>query len=483
MIERHILFADWSSAGLDLQQIAADIPDYQAFLTIDELTASIHRLVEQFPHLTRLKTVGQTRRGDPIELLTIEGGPRQAFVFGAPHPNEPIGTLTIEYLTRRLCEDQALRDELGYTWHFITAIDADGMRLNEGWFKGPFTVTNYARHFFRPAPFDQVEWTFPLDYKTLHFDRPLPETQALMRVIDEVQPSFLYSLHNAGFGGVYYYLSRELPALYDLYHEIPGWYGLPLNLGEPETSNAVTFAPAIYRMLTTEENYEHLQANGIADPAAVIQSGGSSDGYARRYGTFTLVVELPYFDDPRVNDQTLTDAVRREIILEKLRLADEFDGWITDQLTAVQPELRLTTPIRTAVEAFLSMGQQWREADRQWALTSEETNRPATEAEVFSNLLESRFYKMLVLGMFARVMDGEIASGNSSAAIQAAADAARTRLDEHGTALERDLRYRALPIRSLVGVQVCAGLATAAALRDTPDVAASPTPAPLSQGA
>jgi len=32
-----------------------------------------------------------------------------------------------------------LREELGYTWHFIKSIDADGMRLNEGWFKGPFT--------------------------------------------------------------------------------------------------------------------------------------------------------------------------------------------------------------------------------------------------------------------------------------------------------------------------------------------------------
>ncbi|MFM7784888.1 MAG: hypothetical protein ACKPE6_09645 [Gammaproteobacteria bacterium] len=86
--------------------------------------------------------------------------------------------MAIEFLMRRLCEDEALRTELGYTWHFIKSIDSDGMRLNEGWFKGPFTPTQYAWHFFRPAPFDQVEWTFPLDYKTLHFDTPMPETEA-----------------------------------------------------------------------------------------------------------------------------------------------------------------------------------------------------------------------------------------------------------------------------------------------------------------
>jgi hypothetical protein len=446
---------------VDLRQIAADIPDYKVFLTVDELHASTHRLVEAFPDLTSLKTIGQTRRGDPIELLTVSGGPLHAFVFGAPHPNEPIGTMTIEYLSRRLCEDDTLRHELGYTWHFIKAIDADGMRLNEGWFKGPYTVTNYARHFFRPAPFDQVEWTFPVEYKALSFDRPLPETQALMRVIDEVKPRFLYSLHNAGFGGVYYYVTRECQPLYDLFHQVPGWFDLPLHLGEPEMSNAVTFAPAIYRMLTVQETYDHLEQNGIPDPAAVMQSGASSDGYAQRHGTFTLVVELPYFDDPRVNDQTETDTLRRDAVLRKLDAADEFDAWIDIRLDAIRDQLRLTTPIRTAVETFLSMGKQWREADRNWAQTAEETNRPATQAELFSNLLESRFYSMLILGMFARMTDEELVAGNTSETIHDARDSARVRLEELGAALESDLNYRVLPIRSLVGVQVCAGLAAA----------------------
>jgi hypothetical protein len=452
---------------LDLRQIAADIPDYQVFLTVDELQASTHQLVDEFPALTSLKTVGQTRRGDPIELLTIHGGPLQAFVFGVPHPNEPIGTMTIEYLSRRLCEDEALRQELGYTWHFIKAIDADGMRLNEGWFKGPFTVTNYARHFFRPAPFDQVEWTFPIEYKALKFDRTLPETQALMRVIDEVKPQFMYSLHNAGFGGVYYYVTDECQPLYDPFHQIPAWFDLPLNLGEPEMSNAVAFAPAIYRMLAVQEMYDHLEQNGVSDPASVMQSGGSSEGYAQPYGTFTLVVEMPYFDDPRVNDQAATDTLRRDAILQKLNAADEFDAWIATRLDSVRDQLRLTTPIRTAVETFLATGQKWREADRQWAQNADETNRAATQAELFSNLLESRFYSMLILGMFARMIDDEIAAGNAASIIREVRDSTRERLEERGSALEQDLNYRVLPIRSLVGVQLCAGLATAKYLAES----------------
>jgi hypothetical protein len=446
---------------MDLQQIARDIPDYQVFLTIDELNASTHQLHAEYPDLTELRVVGETRKGDPIELLTVKGGEQQAFIFGGPHPNEPIGTMTIEYLTRRLCEDENLRRELGYTWHFIKSIDSDGMRLNEGWFKGPFTPTHYARNFFRPAMFDQVEWTFPIEYKTLKFDKPLPETKTLMRVIDEVKPDLLYSLHNAGFGGVYYYVSDRCEPLYQTFHSIPEWFNLALDLGEPEVPYAELFAPAIYRIIAIQSAYDYLEQNGAPDPSAAIQSGTSSADYAAKYGSFFLVVEMPYFDDPRVNSQKQSDMLRRDAILQGLDFLDEFDKWTTAQMDAVRPDLRLETPISRAVNAFLEMGKAYHDAERQWALSAEETNRPATEAEVFSNLLGRPFYRLLSHGMLTHMLGDEIAAGNSSKAIATAYDAALERFETAGARLESQLNYRALPIRSLVGVQTCAGLATA----------------------
>ncbi len=451
---------------MDLQQIASDVPDYDRFLTVDELNASSHQLAADYPDLASIRVVGATRRGDPIELLTIKGGERQAFVFGGPHPNEPIGTMTIEYLSRRLCEDAALRDELGYTWHFIKSIDADGMRLNEGWFNGPFTPTNYARHFFRPAAFDQIEWTFPIDYKDLHFHDALPETETLMRVIDEVKPTLLYSLHNAGFGGVYYYVSERCEPLYDLFHQIPAWYDLALDLGEPEIPSVEAYAPAIYGVISTGEIYDYLERNGVPDPAAALQSGTSSAEYASQYGSFYLVVELPYYDEPRVNDQSLSSTLRRDAIVQGIDQSQAFDDWINGKLDAVRADLQVETPFHRAVTAFLSSGTQQREAQRQWALTTEDTNRPASQAEVFSNLLGSWFYRLLILGMFARMLSAEIDAGNESAAIRATRDEAAARLEQQGAEFESQLNYRILPIRSLVGVQVCAGLATAAYLRD-----------------
>ena len=449
---------------MDLQQIAADVPDYQAFLTVDELTASGHRLQQQYPDLVSINEVGKTRNGDPIELLTIAGGDANAFIFGGPHPNEPIGCMTIEYLSQRLCEDDALRDELGFTWHFIKTIDADGMRLNEGWFKGPFSPTNYARNFYRPARHEQVEWTFPIEYKSLKFDDPLPETKALMRVIDETKPELLYSLHNAGFGGVYYYVSDECPALYETYHQIPEWFDLALDLGEPELSFAEPFAPAIFRMLTSNDMYDHLERHGVADPSAVIGFKASSAQYAERYGSFFLIVEMPYFDEPRVNDQSITSTIRRDAILQAMDLAIEHDAWIREQHSAVESALRLDTPVRRALEDFLAMSAGFREADKQWVMTAEETNRPATQAELFSNLYTSRFYKLLNTGLLARMLKEEIASGNADPTIKTTSEIATARLEADGKTLETALDYRAIPIRSLVGVQCCAGLATAAYL-------------------
>src|SRR5262245_11417764 len=202
------------------------VPPMERFLTVDELNAGIDALATEFPSIASVRRIGSSRLGEPLRMLTIGGGPRNALVFAFPHPNEPIGGMTVQHLGRLLCEDAALRDELDFSWHFIPCIDPDGTRLNEGWFAGPFTRRHYARHFFRPAPDQQVEWTFPLAYKRAYFDRTLRETEALMRIIDELRPELMYSLHNAEHGGVYYYVSRDAPELYPTLQALPAWEGL-----------------------------------------------------------------------------------------------------------------------------------------------------------------------------------------------------------------------------------------------------------------
>lgn len=171
-----------------LQKALDEIPDYQAFLTVEEMDESSRRLAQEYPESVTLFEMGRTREDRPLLCLKIGEGERNALMFGCPHPNEPIGAMLLEYLSRRLAEDSALRRTLGYTWYIVKAWDADGLVKNEGWLKGPFNIYHYARNFFRPAGYAQVDWTFPIDYGNLHFHDILPETKAMMELIDAIRP-------------------------------------------------------------------------------------------------------------------------------------------------------------------------------------------------------------------------------------------------------------------------------------------------------
>lgn len=444
---------------MDIRQYMATVPRMDRFLTVDELNADMAQIAREHRGIASHERVGTSKLGEPIQMLTIGSGARNILLFACPHPNEPIGAMLVHHLARTLCDDAELRDGLGFTWNLIACVDPDGTRLNEGWFDGPFTVSHYARNFYRPAGDQQVEWTFPNFYKTNYFDRSLPESQMLMRVIDRLEPVLMGSLHNAGFGGVYYYLSRDEPALYPTFYDLPKWEELPLRLGEPEVPYAVQYAPAIFKMTSAAEAYDYLEANG-GDMAA-FDHGGSSTEYAATHGTLTLVVEMAYYDDDRVNDQTVTGTNRREAILAGLDLADEAYAVTNGHFEAVKDELRTHSAFESAVGWFMKHQRESRAAERHWADTDPATDRPATVAEVFSSNQEIRFYRLLTLGMLVRMLEGEVAVGNGTPTIRQHLKEATATFERWARDLEAGLDMRVVPIRKLVAVQLGAVLATA----------------------
>ena len=444
---------------MDIRALMSQVPEMDRFLTLDELNADLGRLACDHPEVTSIRRVGTSKLGEPIPMLSIGSGARNAFLFACPHPNEPIGAMLVHHLAHLLCRDAALRDRFDYSWHLIGCVDPDGTRLNEGWFAGPFTPRNYARHFYRPASDQQVEWTFPIAYKKHYFDRVLPETQMLMRVIDELKPELMASLHNAGFGGVYYYISRAAEPLYETLHAIPAWEGLPLQLGEAEVPYAQPFAPAIFPTIRVAAGYDYLEGNGV-DPATSALAGASSFEYSEPYDTFSIITEVAYYDDPRVNDQTPSSVLRRDAILQGLDLADEGGKTLRAAFDAVAKDLKGRSPFQHSVDWWADLGKS-REAERNWAKTSSETERPATVAELFSSIQQTQFYRLLGLGMLLRMLEGEIAIGNGTPAIRTQLAESTRVFEAWADRLENALQMRALPIRKLVAVQLGAVLAAA----------------------
>jgi hypothetical protein len=434
---------------LDIPALLARVPDYREFLTVEELGASSRALVAEFPDLARLETVGASREGRPIELLTIGRGSTPALLLGVPHPNEPIGTLTIEFLCRLLCEDDELRRRLDATVYVIKVADPDGLALNEGWFKGGFSPLRYALNYYRPPHAEQVEWSFPVAYKTLRFTTPSPETATVMRVMERTRPRTFYSLHNAGFCGVYFYVSHDRPDLYPALRKLVASQGLPLHRGEPEVPYLRTLAPAVYALFGIDETWEYMARTLGEDPAPLIEAGTSSDDWLRSVcDAFSLVCELPYYTTPALEDTRPAAVTRRDAIVEGLARADAIRGECADafaRIAARAPDHRLT---RSVVD-YLRKTPKRLAAERANA-ESRAYAREATRAEAIDATTCRAFYHVLYLGEVQRLA-GMVGDG-------ALADRLESRLASLTADLERESRLHVLPLRPLVTVQAGAWL-------------------------
>ncbi|WP_283135180.1 M14 family zinc carboxypeptidase [Rhizohabitans arisaemae] len=434
------------------------VPEYTRFATVDEVHERLTALSASHPGTATLRRIGTSRLGDPMLCLTVGDGPRHAIVAAGPHPNEPIGGLTVTHLAGRLCEDRAFRESTGYTWHIVGCLDPDGTRLNEGWFAGPFTKSHYGRHFYRPAGTEQVEWTFPFSYKKAYFDRVIPETLALMRLIDETKPAFFTTLHNGEAGGVFYYLNRAEPALQAELKALPARYGIPLHTGEAEHPSVKLLEEAIYLMPDMQDAYDYLESLG-QDPAEHI-TGAASDSYIKKYGTLSVVAELPYWSNAAADDPTPVERSYRDVLLAQAAETRATHEILDRTLAGVSRDLVTDSPFVRASRSFIPMFAGLADLDERRA-KAEENDRPATVAEVFSLRSNLDSFRLRFGGILLRALNGELAIGNGTPAIRAharALDEVYTRwCDEAETGSGDEI----IPIRHLVAIQYGAILAGA----------------------
>jgi hypothetical protein len=447
----------------DVRERARRVPPVAGVPGVDALLAWFGALAADHPGLVRERRVGTSRLGEPIPMFTIGSGPRPHLLFAGVHPNEPIGFRTLQHLASELVGDPDLLAGSDATWHLIPCIDPDGTRLNEGWFADPSDRTAYSRAFYRPAPAEQAEWTFPFAYRDAWFDDVIPETQALMRVIDEVRPELMVSLHNAELGGVYYYLSEDVPGAVPALHAVPRAVGLPLDVGEAESPAIRSIAPAVYLMSSTSDEYDYLDSLGM-DAAAMV-GGDSSSAYARRHGTVSLVAELPYWSHPLADDTTPTSADYADVVRAKGEAMIALGGTLVGLLDEARPDLTIRSPFLRASEAFVPMTA---ELGRSEVLRAERAGlrRPATAAEVFSNEDVVRMFRLRWGGMLLRALDAEVHAGLATARVHRVA--ARAREVYAGWTAEADslTGLTVLPVEQLVGVQYGATLAMSRVLAD-----------------
>ncbi|MEU5977146.1 M14 family zinc carboxypeptidase [Streptomyces sp. NPDC047315] len=220
------------------------------FPTYDELHRTVRAVARAHPARVELSEVGKSRGGRDIFLASVGKGRKNVLVLGGPHANEPTGFLTVIHLAHLAAKHPEFAEGLDVTWHFVPCMDPDAMRLGEGWYGAPRTIRNYYGRFYRPAFVHQPEWSFPVDGG---FDRPLPETRALMSIIDDLRPNLVYTLHSADFTGHQFMVTDAVPELVSGVEHAMARRGLPVHTAPSDGGT-----PTVGRTATVAEYYQLL---------------------------------------------------------------------------------------------------------------------------------------------------------------------------------------------------------------------------------
>ncbi|CAF1178433.1 unnamed protein product [Adineta ricciae] len=433
------------------------VPDYSRFFTVNELFNHSHAIAMNHTGLVRYQIIGYSRNGEAISMLTISNGSKSLLLYACPHPNEPIGSLLIDFLLNELFNYSELLTK--YTWHLIPCIDPDGTRLNEGWFNGPFTIRNYARYFCRPRTEEQVEWTFPITYKNYSWTTPSNETQALMYAIRLTQPDLVYGLHNSGFGGMYYYISQPLTDVFPQLEQLPSVLGLFLAKGEAEAPWVTEYAPAIFSPLSLPRLYDYYEKYTHSDPKTMMSGGGTSFDYLNELGlnkTIFLMAELPYFQSASItNDTIIPNVTRRDVLLQGLDKDNQSNIILMHLLEQIKPAMTIDSSFYRASRSLLEIYNATAASRREAVLNNNSTLVPATIASRVDALYISVFYKMLIASMLDRAITCQLQQPYSDRQLL---ESVQMELEAHLNQwiddIEQNLSYSIIRIRNLVQAQL-----------------------------
>ncbi|MFG2129940.1 M14 family zinc carboxypeptidase [Streptomyces sp. NPDC048751] len=328
------------------------LPPLLRYPTVDELGARAAALVARRPRDTRLRRIGTSRAGTPLWLLSVGHGSRHVLVVAGPHANEPVGGATALRLAERALADPRLTEGADTTWNLLLCVDPDGLRRNEGWLPGPYTLGHYFRNFFRPGFLEQPEWL-----PDGAAGATLPETRALLELQDELRPFLQCSLHGVDVGGGFVELTHDLPGLADRVAHTAARLGIPRELGSYDTLYWPGLGPAVHRIPPPRRG----------DLAAAITEAAveSTWFHPHRHGTVTAVVEAPMWGVAAVEDGSPPDdrdAVLRTVsstLRHDTRALERILARIRPHLTDVPEAARLLAPVDDYVLVCPGLADAW----------------------------------------------------------------------------------------------------------------------------
>lgn len=261
-----------------------------AYPTVSGVAAAARLLSARHPDLVRMRLAGESRTGRPLWLLSVGHGRRHALVVAGPHADEQAGGGTVLWLAEQAVADRERLTDTDLTWDFLLCLDPDGTTLNQTGPAGRRPPAVHFRHTYRPAARDQPEWAGS-------FRAPgdeLPETYALLALIDELRPFVQCTLHGTDVGGAWVQLTGEVPGLAEPFGKYAAELDVPVQTGTYDALFWDCAGPGVY-LLPAAGGQERF----ASEPEQV---GGSTWCRPHRYGGLTALVEVPMWATRRVAD-------------------------------------------------------------------------------------------------------------------------------------------------------------------------------------
>ncbi|MEU6351150.1 M14 family zinc carboxypeptidase [Streptomyces sp. NPDC047072] len=316
---------------------------------VHELERRARALAHTAPGTLSLRAVGESRAGRPLWLLSAGHGDRQILTVAGAHANEPVGGASALRLAALLARRPGILQDLGCTWHFLLCLDPDGAALAHGWQPEEPTpsLTECHRHFYRPAFAHQPESLNPTD--------PLPESAALVRLLDELRPVAQFTLHGIEFGGAFAMMTHQVPGAADAFRATAARLRIPVD-HHPVDGPDWHLAPPGVLVLPADHG------GAERDPSGYVAE--STWLHPRRHGTLTTLIETPAWAVPAVADRTpVTDPDRATARLGEVLLGRcaELAAVLGRRLdTAVPEELApLGDAARELLDVAPSLVESW----------------------------------------------------------------------------------------------------------------------------
>jgi len=427
------------------KKILDEVDNYTEFLYVDELNERLFSMLGK----ENVIELGKSENGYPIYCGKIGNSPKNALVFGFPHPNEPVGSLTCLSLIKTLLNYEKLRNL--YTWYIIPCADPDGAKLNEGWFKGDLSSRKLIFHYYRSKESIQTDWAFPIEYKNYKFDKVPKNVMALKNLIDQIKPDLIYPVHSTVMGGTFFFLSDPLSEnYYDKIIALCREYNLPINFGEPDSQFTKTLKGPILLNYGLEAIYDYYEKTG-KNPKLIITYGSDSISYAKKLNpkAFGIICEVPLMYDKKVENRTPIQRTKREVYMENLKYVLDVVDFVRKVIN--HPEINKSSIFYDLLVDTILREKRDAGADVLHIEHDKEYDEPSTVADEFDEIVLNRFCVYApILGETRRLLMETKKSEERDKLLKEVED----RLDKDLDFCYKRSNYRIVSERNLVQVQL-----------------------------